>query len=101
MDRLSSLDAEFLHVEDPDAPTHIAGVCLMDGPPPTIAQLRRRIAERMHLIGRYRQRLEEVPLGLGRPVWVDDPDFRLADHVRRRRVPAPADPTTSTASSCR
>ena len=92
MDRLSSLDAEFLHIEDADAPAHIAGLCLMEGPPPSIAQLRRLISERMHLIPRYRQRLDGVPLGLGRPTWVDDPDFRLANHVRRRRVPAPGGP---------
>lgn len=92
MDRLSSLDAEFLHVEDDDAPIHIAGLCLMEGPAPTVAQLRRRIDGRLHLIPRYRQVIDDVPLGLGRPLWVDDPDFRIADRIRRRRVPAPGTP---------
>ncbi len=30
-----------------------------------------------------------VPLGLSRPVWVDDPEFDLDDHVHRASVPEP------------
>ena len=32
---------------------------------------------------------ETVPLGLGRPVWVDDADFTLDYHLRRTALPAP------------
>ena len=38
---------------------------------------------------RYRQKLRTVPLRLGRPVWVDDPDFDLGYHVRRIALPEP------------
>jgi WS/DGAT/MGAT family acyltransferase len=40
-------------------------------------------------VPRYRQKLRTVPLRLGRPVWVDDPDFDLRYHVRRTALPAP------------
>lgn len=91
MDRLSALDAEFLHIEEDDTPMHIAGLCMMTGPPPSLAELRRALACRLDDVPRYRQRVESVPLDLGRPVWVDHAEFRVTDHVRRRRVPAPGD----------
>ena len=91
MDRLSALDAEFLHVEEDDTPMHIAGLCLMAGPAPSLAELRSALAVRLDEVPRYRQRIETVPLDLGRPVWVDHAGFRLTEHVRRRRVPAPGD----------
>jgi diacylglycerol O-acyltransferase len=45
-----------------------------------------RLASRLHLVPRYRQRLEETPLGIANPVWVDDADFDLHWHLRRARV---------------
>ena len=50
----------------------------------------RRIGERIHLIPRLRQRLEEPPLGLANPVWTDDTSFDLDWHVRHAAVPAAA-----------
>ena len=38
---------------------------------------------------RYRQRLAFVPLGQGRPKWVDDPHLNLRYHVRSTALPAP------------
>ena len=38
---------------------------------------------------RYRQRLAYVPLGQGRPKWVDDPHFNLRYHVRYTALPSP------------
>ena len=38
---------------------------------------------------RYRQRVAEVPGHLANPVWVDDPDFDIAYHVRRSALPRP------------
>src|SRR3954468_20553153 len=61
------------------------------GPGTTHAAVTERLASRMHLIPRYRQRLEE-PLGggLSQPVWIDDPAFDIAWHVRAAALPAPA-----------
>ena len=89
MDRMSTLDAEFLHLEDTASHMHIAGVCTFAGEPPTLAELRDLIGSKLHLIPRYRQRVQPVPLELGRPVWVDDPHFHLDYHVRHTALPRP------------
>ena len=41
------------------------------------------------LVPRYRQRVAEVPGQLANPVWVDDPDFDIAYHLRRSGLPRP------------
>lgn len=89
MDRLTSLDAEFLHIEDGISHMHIAGGCVFAGEPPTEDDLVGLIAGKLHEIPRYRQRVRSVPLELGRPVWVDDPHFDIGYHVRRTALPAP------------
>src|SRR5437660_4062985 len=71
MDRMSPQDAMFLHVEDANDPMHIGGVSVFDGPPPAYGDLVRSIAAKLPLVPRYRQKVRFVPLGLGRPVWVD------------------------------
>lgn len=91
MDRLSVLDAEFLHMEDGVGHMHIAGVCVFEGPAPPAADISAMIAGKLHLIPRYRQRVHAVPLQLGRPVWVDDPHFNLDYHVRPTALAAPGD----------
>jgi diacylglycerol O-acyltransferase / wax synthase len=91
MDRLSVLDAEFLHVEDGVAHMHIAGVATFEGPAPGFDELTAMISSKLHLIPRYRQRVRSVPLELGRPVWVDDPHFHLGYHVLHTALPAPGD----------
>lgn len=47
------------------------------------------IRDRIAFVPRYRQRLLTVPGRLGTPVWVDDPAFDLAYHVRRSALPRP------------
>ena len=89
MDRLKSLDAEFLNLEDGTAHMHIAGACVFDDPAPSRDELIGLIAGKLHLIPRYRQRVRSVPFELGRPVWVDDPHFDIGYHVRRTALPAP------------
>jgi diacylglycerol O-acyltransferase len=89
MDRMSTLDAEFLHLEDANAHMHIAGICTFGGTPPTMEELRQLLRSKLHLIPRYRQRVRTVPLELGRPVWVDDPHFHLDYHLRHTALPAP------------
>jgi diacylglycerol O-acyltransferase / wax synthase len=70
----------------------VGGLIVFDAEPPlTRAMLADRIAERIHLIPRLRQRLEEPPLGIANPVWTDDTDFDLDWHVRQASLPASAD----------
>jgi diacylglycerol O-acyltransferase len=91
MDRLNPLDVEFLHLEDGVGHLHIGGISVFAGPPPSLDDFAALLAGKLHAIPRYRQRVRSVPLGLGRPVWVDDPHFDLGYHVHHVALPAPAD----------
>jgi len=88
-DRLTGLDSSFLHLERDTAHMHVAGCAVFDGPPPTHEELLEEIEARLHLVPRYRQRLAFVPLQQGRPVWVDDPHFKVSFHVRHTALPRP------------
>jgi diacylglycerol O-acyltransferase len=87
--RLTALDTSFLHLEDGGAHMHVAAVMVFDGPPPTYDELVEVISSRLHLVPRYRQRIAFVPLGQGRPRWVDDPHFNPYYHIRHSALPAP------------
>ncbi|HEU5159690.1 MAG TPA: wax ester/triacylglycerol synthase family O-acyltransferase [Streptosporangiaceae bacterium] len=91
MDRLNPLDALFVDAEDEDRHTSmaIASIAVFEGPPPSYEEVLTFLAGRLPLVPRYRQKLRTVPFRLGRPVWVDDPDFDLRYHVRRTALPAP------------
>jgi WS/DGAT/MGAT family acyltransferase len=90
-DRLTALDAAFLHIEDQGAHMHVASVMTFAGPVPEYDEILQLLDSRLHLVPRYRQRLASVPLGQGRPVWTDDPHFNLRYHLRHSGVPAPGD----------
>jgi WS/DGAT/MGAT family acyltransferase len=47
------------------------------------------VAGKLGLVPRYRQKVRFIPLGLGRPVWVDDPHFNLSYHLRHSALPPP------------
>ena len=88
-DRLTGLDSSFLQLERDSAHMHVAACMICEGDPPTYDELVDQIAGRLHLVPRYRQRLAFVPLNQGRPVWVDDPHFNIAFHVRHTALPSP------------
>jgi len=67
---------------------HVGGVLVLDGAVSREAVCE-RLRERIHLIPRYRMRIDEAPLGIAHPVWVDEPGFDPARHVRRAALPAP------------
>ena len=91
MDRMSPLDASFLHIEDADrtAGMHIGSVSVFVGPPPPQDVFIRMVEAGLAGIPRYRQRVDTVPFGIARPVWVDDADFNVEYHVRRTALPQP------------
>jgi diacylglycerol O-acyltransferase len=93
MERMSTLDAEFIHLEDGIGHMHIGAVCVFGDPPPSFDEIAAMITAKFHLIPRYRQRVRSVPFELGRPVWVDDPHFNLEYHLRHTALPAPGDDT--------
>jgi len=89
MQRMSPLDASFLHIENDHNHMHIGSVAVFEGPPPAYAEIRAMVEGKLPLVPRYRQTVRPVPLGLGRPVWVDDPHFYLPYHLRQTALPSP------------
>ncbi|HYJ70423.1 MAG TPA: wax ester/triacylglycerol synthase family O-acyltransferase [Nocardioidaceae bacterium] len=97
MKQLSSLDTQFLHVESATTTGHVGGVILLD--PSTAPNgelnldgLRALYEARLHLAPPLHERLVEVPLGLGNPYWIHDPDFDLEYHLREIALPPPGSP---------
>ena len=88
-DRLTGLDTSFLHLERDATHMHVAACAVFEGRAPAYEDLVDEIVSRLHLVPRYRQRLAFVPFGQGRPVWVDDPHFKVTYHVRHTGLPRP------------
>ena len=89
MDRMNPLDASFLYLEDGITHMHIASCAVFEGPAPAYDDLVALFASKLPLVPRYRERVRFVPFDLGRPVWVDDPHFKLEYHIRHTALPAP------------
>ena len=89
LDRLSAVDASFLHQEGPTSHMHVGGLAIFRGPPPPMDDLSDQVRGRLHLVPRYRQKLAHMGLDSGRPVWIDDPTFNLEYHLRHTALPAP------------
>ena len=89
VDRMSPLDASFLHIEDDVSHMHIASVGIFEGPEPAFADIVAMIESKLRLVPRYRRVVRHVPLELGRPVWVDDPHFNIEYHLRHTALPSP------------
>ncbi|NUS50048.1 MAG: wax ester/triacylglycerol synthase family O-acyltransferase [Nocardioidaceae bacterium] len=94
MKQLTALDAQFLHVESPTTVGHVGSLIVLD--PSTapdghwdLESVRAVFEPRLHLAAPLRRRLVEVPLGLGRPYWVDDPHFDIEFHLRELALPSP------------
>src|SRR5947208_14774719 len=96
-ERLSFLDNSFLIMEGPNTPMHVAGTATYetgslrspDGGV-DVDRIRAYVSSRLHLIPRYRQRLEFVPIE-NQPVWIDDDHFNIHYHVRHTALPRPGD----------
>ncbi|MEH6584851.1 MAG: wax ester/triacylglycerol synthase domain-containing protein, partial [Halioglobus sp.] len=96
MEQLSGQDAMFLHAELDGLPQHIGGVSIynQDTAPDGVVRFKQILAmleSRVHLSPIFRRKLAFVPGGVGRPYWVEDPDFDLEYHVRHIALPKPGD----------
>ena len=91
MDRLKPLDAVFIDAEDEDRHTSmaIASIAVFEGPVPSHEEFLAYVAARLPQVPIYRRKIRTVPFRLGRPVWVEDPNFDLRYHVRRCALPEP------------
>jgi diacylglycerol O-acyltransferase len=92
-ERLTGLDASFLYMETPTLHMHVAMAAVFD--PSTVPggysfrRIRQLIKDRIPLAPVFQRRLVEVPMRLGHPVWVDDPEFDIDNHLRRAALPSP------------
>lgn len=87
-DYLSWEDTRILRLESAAIKGHVTKVLIL-GPdasdrPLELEALRRHVAGRLERSPRARQRIAFPPLRAGPPVWVDDQQFDIAAHVRRR-----------------
>jgi WS/DGAT/MGAT family acyltransferase len=84
----------FLDLEENRAPMHVGGLLTFVTEPesagrPGIQGIFDTIESRLPLLPRCRQRLVDVPFGLNRPVWIEDPDFDIRNHLLRVHLPRP------------
>ena len=86
--RLGVVDETYLAIEAARTPLHVASLAIFEGGPLLdedgklrLHEVRARIEARLGLLPRSRQRIATVPFGIGRPVWVDDDHFDIANHV--------------------
>ena len=89
---LDGRDAVFLALEDATCPMTVGAVqhFAVDTPANEIAtidiaRIRSRIADRLHLLPRFRQCVSRIPIAQV-PIWIDDPGFSLDRHVRQEAV---------------
>jgi diacylglycerol O-acyltransferase len=88
-DRLSAVDASFLHQEKQASHMHVGALVTFEGPPPSHEEFMAGIGSRLQLVPRYRQKLAFPRFEMGRPFWIDDPQFNLEYHVRHTGLPPP------------
>jgi len=89
-ERMSSVDALWFHMEEPDNLMMITSVLAFDGRM-DFARLRELV--RARLVERYPRFRQRVVVGrLGTPSWVDAEDFDLDAHLVRLPVPSADEP---------
>ncbi|MEW1953968.1 wax ester/triacylglycerol synthase family O-acyltransferase [Terrabacter sp. NPDC080008] len=90
-DRLTSLDASFLYLEESTTSMHVGSVMVFQPPREGFDydQLVHIIESRIGAIPRFRQKVRDVPGRIANPVWVDDEAFDMGYHVRRAGLPRP------------
>jgi diacylglycerol O-acyltransferase len=92
-EELSPADRSSLAAEQGPVNMAVGGVLIFEGGPGlTHDDVLRRIEERLHLLPRYRQRLQLLAPGVTNPVWVDDESFAVDWHLRHAALPDPGTP---------
>src|SRR3954463_864307 len=94
MRQLTSLDAQFLALEDGRTHGHVSVLSIYDartvpGRRLDAELIRELITRRLPLLPPFRWRLAPAPFDLDYPYWVDDSDFDVEYHVREMALPEP------------
>ena len=87
MTRLHALDAVWLELESGSPALAPGAVCVLDGPPPPVAEVRAMLAERLHRAPSLSWVLDHDS-SLRRPVWREGVTPDLTYHVTAHRVGA-------------
>lgn len=92
MKQLSGIDTSFLNLETSTSFGHVNSLSVYGWPEgePDFdphATFRELLRSKLGLLEPFVRRLVQVPLGLDRPYWINDPDFDLDFHVRHIAVP--------------
>src|SRR3954467_3628423 len=94
MRQLTSLDAQFLALENARQTGHVGSLAMLD---PSTApegsfscrEVRRLLSERGAQLPPLRWRLAPVPFGLDHPYWVEEAEIDLGYHVREMALASP------------
>src|SRR4051812_20486464 len=94
MRQLTSLDAQFLALENARQTGHVGSLAMLDAstaPGQTFgrAEVTQLIEERAAQLPPLRWRLAEVPFGLDHPYWVEEAEIDLGYHVREMALASP------------
>ncbi len=96
IDRVSTDDLMSLATERGASPLQVGAVLIIDtadvlgtGTGLDVERAVDLLAQRLPGVPRLRQRLVPAPFGCGRPIWADDADFDVTQHVSVVPCPAP------------
>jgi diacylglycerol O-acyltransferase / wax synthase len=92
IERASPNDVVTLATDRGPAPMNIGAVLIVDAASDLdFSTVRSTLEARLPRVRRLRQRLVKLPLGCGRPIWVDQPDFDLGHHLSQTVLPPSPD----------
>ena len=96
MKQLGNQDAGFVYNETLTTPMHIGGLGIYDQSTAPAGRLSHKdiikyVQDRIHMAPIFRYKFVEVPMGLDKPYWIEDPDFDIEFHVRHIALPYPGD----------
>ena len=74
LDRLTAIDASFLHQEGPESHMHVGALVIAEGPVPVYDEFLDSIRRRLHVVPRYRHRLTYPTASRSRPLWAHQCD---------------------------
>jgi WS/DGAT/MGAT family acyltransferase len=90
------MDSHFYYFEGPNQPMMIGSLWLCDQSTAPDGIVRHKeilqyISDRLNTTSYFRRRLEQAPLQLDDPYWLEDENFDLEYHVRHVGLPQPGD----------
>jgi WS/DGAT/MGAT family acyltransferase len=98
--QLTAFDASFLALDTNVSVGHVTLLSLLDREV-SLEELFHQIEARLHLVPMLRRKLRAPSLIVGRPWWIDDPEFDLDQHLRFSDLGGQADEAAMCAEAIR